>query len=520
MSMDATSLPNDPALLKELVVQQVSTIESLTGKLAQLEHYIAQLVRARYGPRSEKLDPNQLALFDAALLDGALEEPAAERPPVSETPVEAHVRRGGGRQGLPAHLPRERIEHDLSEAEKCCPGCGQTRQRIGSETSEQLKYVPAELKVVEHVRWKYACRACQEHVAIAAPPPKPIERGLPEAGLLAQLVVGKFSDHLPLYRLEDIFARAGMELPRSTLCRWARQTAELLEPLYALMVQRVRCSHVIHTDDTPVPVLDPTLGHTRTGRFWVYCGDRDNPYSVYDYTPSRKRDGPAKFLAEYRSYLQADAFAGYDGIYAAGTVKQVLCWAHARRKFFEAKETKPREAHEALAWIARLYAIEREAKNATNHERWTLRQERTLPLLAQFREWLVSLTGRVLPKSPLGQAVQYVLPRWDGFARFCEDGALAIDNNLSERTLRPCAIGRKNWLFLGNDRGGRTAAILLSFTASAKANQVEPWAYLYSAITQLANQTRDPQSFAKLLTELLPDAWLHAHPEAHRPWSR
>ena len=208
MSMDATSLPNDPALLKELVVQQVSTIESLTGKLAQLEHYIAQLVRARYGPRSEKLDPNQLALFDAALFDAALEEPAADEPAADETPVKAHVRRGGGRRGLPAHLPRERIEHDLSEAEKCCPGCGQTRQRIGSETSEQLKYVPAELKVVEHVRWKYACRACQEHVAIAAPPPKPIERGLPEAGLLAQLVVGKFSDHLPLYRLENIFARA------------------------------------------------------------------------------------------------------------------------------------------------------------------------------------------------------------------------------------------------------------------------------------------------------------------------
>jgi transposase len=517
MSMDATSLPNDPALLKELVAQQDATIDSLTSKLAQLEHYVAQLVRARFGPRSEKLDPNQLSLFEA------LGEEAAQ-PVVAalETTVASHVRHGGGRSELPADLPRERIEHDLSDEERPCPGCGQLRERIGSETSEQLEYVPAQLKVVEHVRWKYACRSCQEHVAIAMPAAKPIERGLPGPGLLAQLVVGKFCDHLPLYRLEDVFARSGMEVPRSTLCRWARNVADLLEPLYALMVQRVRGSHVIHTDDTPVPVLDPTLGHTRTGRFWVYCGDRDNPYSAYDYTPSRKRDGPLKFLADYQGYLQADAFAGYDGIYAAGSVKQVLCWAHARRKFFEAKETRPREAHEALAWIARLYEIEREAKNASYEERRALRQARASPLLAEFREWLLSLTGRVLPKSPIGQAVHYVLPRWEGFVRYCEDGALAIDNNLSERTLRPCAIGRKNWLFLGNDQGGRTAAILLSFVASCKANQVEPWAYIRAMISKMSEQSAaaDQPLSSTTLAELLPDAWLAAHPELYRPWSR
>lgn len=518
MSMDATRLPNDPALLKELVSQQHSTIESLTSKLAQLEHYVAQLVRARFGPRSEKLDPNQLALFE--LIGEASEESVPTVAPIVETPVKEHVRHGGGRSVLPADLPRERIEHDLSEAEKQCPGCGQLRERIGSETSEQLEYVPAQLKVIEHVRWKYACRACQEHVAVAVPAAKPIERGLPGPGLLAQLVVGKFSDHLPLYRLEDVFARSGMEVPRSTLCRWARNVADLLEPLYATMVERVRGSRVIHTDDTPVPVLDPTLGHTRTGRFWVYCGDRQNPYSVYDYTPSRKRDGPLNFLADYQGYLQADAFAGYDGIYAAGSVKQVLCWAHARRKFFEAKETKPREAHEALSWIARLYQIEREAKDASDQERHRLRQERSLPLLAQFREWLLSTTGSVLPKSPFGQAVHYVLPRWDGFVRYCEDGALAIDNNLSERTLRPCAIGRKNWLFLGNDRGGRTAAILLSFVASCKANQVEPWAYLRAMISKISEESRGAPLPSAKLTELLPDAWLATHPELYRPWSR
>jgi transposase len=437
MSTDADSLPNDVPLLKELVVQQSSTIDALQHQLAQIEHQLARLLRARFGPRSERVDPQQLPLFEMKA-----ESPAVSESPVGESIVKAHARHGGGRLKLPADLPRERIEHDLEQ--KACPGCGQLRLRIGCETSEQLDYVPAQLKVIEHVRWKYACRTCQEHVAIAAPPPKPIERGLPGPGLLAQIVVGKFSDHLPLYRLEDVFARAGAELPRTTLCRWARQTAELLRPLYQLFIARVRLSRVIHTDDTPVPVLDPLLPHTRTGRFWVYCGDANHPYSVYDYTASRKRDGPATFLKDYQGYLQADAFAGYDGIYAAGTVQQVLCWAHARRKFFEAKDSQPHEAHQALAFIARLYDVEREAKLLVAEARQALRAARSQPLLAQFRDWLDRLAPVVLPKSPLGQAIHYVLPRWKGLQRYCEDGALAIDNNLSERTLRPVAIGRKN----------------------------------------------------------------------------
>jgi len=515
MSTDASSLPNDVSACHALIAQQFSTIDDLQHKLTQLEHYVAQLVRARFGPRGERLDPNQLTLFAAAAVE--VLPPAQD---VVETPVVAHKRRGGGRNELPAELPRERIEHDLAEHEKFCPSCGQLRQRIGCETSEQLEFIPAQLKVLEHVRWKYACRHCQEYVAIAEPPAKPIDKGLPGPGLLAQVAVGKFSDHLPLYRLEDVFARGGVELSRSTLCRWARCTAQLLEPLYQLMVQRVRHSHVIHTDDTPVSVLDPMLPKTRTGRFWVYCGDPQNPYSVYDYTASRKRDGPASFLKDYQGYLQADAFAGYDGIYAAGTVKQVLCWAHARRKFFEAKESQPREAHLVLAFIARLYDIEGGAKSLSAKARRELRQERSLEVLTEFHTWLTALAGRVLPKSPVGQAIHYVLPRWEGLTRYCEDGALAIDNNLAERTLRPCAIGRTNWLFLGNDRGGRTAAILFSVTASCRANQVEPWAYLRDVIVQLTNQHRSTLPAEEFFTQLLPDVWLRSHPETHRRWSR
>lgn len=527
MSTEASALPSDVTTCHALIQQLEETVTAQQRKLAQLEHSLAQLLRRQYGPRSESFDPRQQTLFAAGQFP---EAPAAE-PPVAATRVKSHVRRGGGRQELPADLPRERIEHDLTEEQKPCPGCGQLRQRIGAQTSEQLEFVPASLKVLEHVRYKYACRHCQEHVAIAEAPARPIEKGLPGPGLLASLVVSKYSDHLPLYRLEDIFARHGVELSRSTLSRWAGRTAEALLPLYQRKIERVRSSAVIHTDDTPVSVLDPSLPKTRTGRFWVYIGDEQNPYAVYDYTASRKRDGPAGFLGEYRGYLQADAFAGYDGIYASGTVKQVLCWAHARRKFFEAKEAHPGEACAALAFIARLYDVERDAKglapddlrtNVVARERWfaerlSLRRERALPILTEFRTWLETVEQRVLPKSPFGQALGYVLPRWSGLCRYCTDGRLSIDNNLSERALRPCAIGRKNWLFLGSDRGGRTAAILFSVMASCKANQVEPFAYVRDVLARIA--IAEPANTSDL-DALLPDVWLQSHPEAHRPWSR
>jgi transposase len=527
MSTDASALPADVATCHALIAQLEQTVTAQQRKLAQLEHSLAQLLRRQYGPRSEAFDPRQQSLFEAE----ALPESPAPVPPVVETRVKSHVRRGGGRQELPPDLPRERVEHDLTEEQKPCPGCGEPRQRIGCETSEQLEFVPASLKVLVHVRHKYACKACQEHVAIAEAPSRPIEKGLPGPGLLAGVVVSKYSDHLPLYRLEDIFSRHGVELSRSTLSRWAARTADLLEPLSRRMIERVRQSAVIHTDDTPVSVLDSSLPKTRTGRFWVYIGDDDHPYSVYDYTTSRRRDGPAGFLKEFGGYLQADAFSGYDGIYASSTVQQVLCWAHARRKFFEAKEAHPADACAAMAFIARLYEVEREAKalapddlrtNVAARERWfaerkALRQERSLPLLAEFRKWLEGAQDRVLPKSPLGQALGYVLPRWEGLTRYCEDGRLAIDNNLSERTLRACAVGRKNWLFLGSDRGGKTAAVLFSVMASCKANQVEPFAYVRDVLAALAIDTPTSDSG---LDALLPDAWLTSHPEALRAWSR
>lgn len=374
-------------------------------------------------------------------------------------------------------------------------------------------------------------------MAIAPPPPKPIEKGLPGPGLLAQIAVSKASEHLPCYRQEDILARHGVEIPRQTLCRWLRETADLLAPLASYMALLVRRSRVIHTDDTTVPVLDPAMPHTRTGRFWIYCGDAEHRYFVYDYTPSRKRDGPVSFLADYAGYLAADAFSGYDGIYASRNVKQVLCWAHARRKFFDARTVQPSEALCAVAFIARLYAVEKEAaaacpadvgtnraaREAWHDQRRALRQAKSQPILDEFHRWLEIISRRVLPKSPVGEAIGYVLPRWEGLSRYCEAGFLEIDNNLSERMLRACAVGRKNWLFVGHDRGGGTAATLYTLVASAKANEVEPWAYLRDVLIRLANISSRPDSDGPSEADLhilLPNVWLTGHPEAHRCWAR
>jgi transposase len=520
------------ATLEAVNREQQATIAAQQQEIDQLQHFVQRLLRDRFGPRSEKVDPNQLSLFEEQDQEPAADDAAAPDEP--SIVVQQHTRRDHRARKLPDSLPRELIEHDLSDAEKLCPDCGATRQRIGSESSEQLEFVPASLKVIEHVRYKYACKHCEAQVAIAPAPAKPIERGLPGPGLIAHVIVSKYSDHMPLYRLEDELARHGMELSRGTLCRWAQQAAKLLEPLYDLMVERVRKSAVIHTDDTPVPVLDPDLPNTRDGRFWVYVGDANNPYCVYDYTSSRKRDGPAAFLREFQGFLQADAYGGYDGIYATQDVSQVSCWAHARRKFYDARTIQPAEAHAALGYIRQLYAIEAELRermprdfrdNAEARRKWyelraEHRQQRARPILEQFQIWLNGTQQTVLPKSPVGQAIAYVWPRLESFRRYCEDGRLEIDNNLAERMLRGCAIGRKNWLFVGGDDAGRAAAIHFSFVASAKHNELEPWAYLRDAIETLSGMREDAPPDEATLAALLPDAWLQAHPDAHRRYSR
>ena len=525
MSTDASShdLPNDLAALRDLLLKERARFEQQSATIACLEqtvvaqqrtieqqqHRIAQLLRRTFGPKQERIDLDQLLLFDSAELSVLIEEREQEEQEASSSSAKRR-RNGHGRRALPAHLPREQRRYELAEAERQCPGCGEARQEIGQETSEQLEYVPAAFKVIEHVRVKYACRRCEEHVSVAAKPSQAIEKGLPGPGLLAQVVLSKYGDHTPLYRQEDIFSRHGIVIRRSTLCDWIAAAADLAEPLYARMCELVRGSKVIHTDDTTVPLVDPLAGRTRPARFWAYIGDAAGPYSVYDFTESRKRDGPAAWLEGFSGYLQADAYGGYDGLYQdpRRNIVEVACWAHTRRYWWEAKTTDAARAHQALAFIARLYQIEESAKDLSPADRRVLRQAQVVPILAEFGTWLENIARDVLPKSPIGEALRYTQNQWQALERYTTDGDLSIDNNLSERTVKIAALGRKNWIFVGSPKGGRRAAVLLSLVASAKANYVEPWAWLRDLFTQL------PDASPETLDHLLPDRWLTANPNS------
>jgi transposase len=371
-----------------------------------------------------------------------------------------------------------------------------------------LEYVPASLKVLRHVRNKYACNVCnagcakcdsKPHIELATKTPQPIEKGLPGPGLLAYVITSKMCDHLPLYRLEHIFDRHGVEIARSTMCAWMLAAGELVRPLVQLMVDRVRKSKVIHTDETRVPVQAEK--QCKSGRIWTYIGDESNPYVVYDYTPDRTRAGPQRFLAEYKGYLQADAYGGYDGIYAHGSVIEVACWAHARRKFFDAKETDGRRAAEMLAMVRELYAVEDEVKSLDNEQRRTLRQQKSTPILARIRIWLDAERQLVLPRSPMAAAIGYVLNQWEALCRFTEQGFLNIDNNAAERALKRVAIGRKNWLFAGHDEAGANHARLYTLIASAERHGIDPQKYLMSVLAKIGRTKLSE------LGQFLPEVW-------------
>ena len=494
--LDARTLPDDAEQLKAIIAD-------LLRHTQQLEHRLQALLRQRFGPSAERLDASQLRLFAAELLESGTQETDAE-----PTRVREHDRRNGRRK-LPEDLPRLRVEYDLTEEERCCPDCHEPRKKIGEETSEQIEYEPAKVHVIEHVRMKYACPKCEGQLVTAPKPRQAIEKCLAGPGLLAQVAVSKYSDHTPLHRLERIFERHGIEISRSTMCDWMRLTAEVLEPLRDLMRKQVLTSQVVHTDDTPVPVQDKGRGKTKQGRFWVYVGDEAHRYAVFDYTPTRSRAGPVDWLDQYEGYLQADAYAGYEALYATGKVIEVACWAHARRKFYDARLTDPGRCHQAMAWIKRLYKIEGEAKEQFDPARGPslaairqeLRRERSVPLLEQFKQWLDEQSREVLPKSPTAEAIQYVRSRWPSFTRYTTSGILAIDNNISENALRAVALGRKNWLFAGSDRGGNTAAVLFSMIASCRLHRVEPWAWLRDVLRCIPDVT------ARELPELLPDRW-------------
>jgi transposase len=518
-----TPLPDDLTVCHQMIRELLATLGEQRQDLDQLRARLDQLLRRLYGPRAERFDPNQPWLF------ADLNTPAAAAATVSATPEPAVAdeakpskRQGHGRKKLPQHLRRERVDYTLTEAERICPCCGTLRHEIGTHLTEPLDYQPASFFVVEHVQHTYACPTCQGQVSRADKLPPPIPKGLPGPGLLAYVVVSKYADHLPLYRLEHILGRQGVDLKRSTLCAWMASAADLLRPLYAEMSRRVLRTLVVHTDDTPVPVLDAALEHTRLGRLWVYLGDWMNPFNVFDYTPDRTQAGPQKFLETFNGFLQADAYTGYDRVYQNQGVVEVACNAHARRKFYEARANDPQRAHQALAYYRQLYDVEDQIRQAEVETRqgtpmteveaalfrvwWEeqvvlYRQEYAVPIWQQFHAWLLEQQDQVLPKSPLGEALVYALNQYQALTVYLRSGFLAIDNNWAEREMKRVAIGRKNWLFAGSDGGGQTAAVLYSFISTCQRHGLDPFVYLRDVFRRLPTQP------AEQLAELLPDRW-------------
>ena len=510
MAIDPNQLPNDPAALRQMVMSLLEEVETKERRLRQLQHWVEQLLRARYGPRRERVHENQLFLFAVALVSAGREAPS--EPQGSGAPEKAEScaakPKGHGRQRLPKSLERRRGVYDLEEGKRQCPECQAELRRIGEEVCERLEYVPASLVVIQEACQKYACaKGCT--VITAEKPMAPLEKGLPGPGLLAHVAVSKYGDHLPLHRQEAIFQRQGVELSRQTMADWMRAGADLVSPLFELMKQQVLDSKAIQTDDTPVPVLDPDLPHTRTGRIWTYVGDGEHPYTVYDYTPTRSRDGPEEFLKAFRGYLQADAYSGYDHFYEEPErgIEEVACMAHARRKHWEAQSSDLMRSTVMLAYIRLLYDVEREAREQQlkGEARRALRQKKSKPILDDIHTYLERERSQVLPKSPEGEAIAYTLSNWKALIRYCEDGDLEIDNTGAERSLRSVAVGRKNWMFYGSDNGGRTAAVLSSFISTCKRLGLDPFAYLRDIFERIGAH---PHS---RLAELLPDQWQAAH---------
>jgi transposase len=539
-----TELPDDPVLLKQMLMLERATRETREAQVAQRDAAIEQikreaadqleaqrqkheaevlaLLRRFYGPKSERFDPRQLLLF-GLVMDSLPIDTAAVEHEAGEPLKTRRIQHKHGRAKLPEALPRIPIEHDLKPEEKLCPCCGQERCRIGKEVTEQLEHFPASFQVLQHIRYKYACKPCAQgcqkcdgkaNIDIAEKPTggQPINKGLPGPGLLAHVITSKLGDHLPLYRLERIFARHDVHIARSTMCAWMLAAGELVKPLVDLMAQRIRGSKVIHTDETRVPVQDETQeGKCKSGRIWTYIGDLRNPYIVYDYTADRSRAGPSKWLNQFKGFLQADAYGGYDGIYATG-VTEVACWAHARRHFFEAKETDGRRSAAMLGMVRELYAVEDRAAaqigalpggtlDQADAIRLALRQERSVPVLTRIRGWLDQEQKLVLPRSPMAAAITYTLNQWDALGVYTQHGFLNIDNNAAERALKRVAIGRKNWLFAGHDVAAQRAATLYSLIASAERHGIDPQRYLTGVLAQIAATSTGE------LEQFLPDRW-------------
>jgi transposase len=480
---------------KQLTTQQeeiLSQRQQLASRDAEIEHLkllIAKLRRTEFGRSSEKRD-RQIEQLELRLEElearRSRETTAVKEAAPASTAAARPVRRS-----LPEHLPRE-VRKFLPQ-QAACPDCGGQLKHLGEDVSEILEYVPASLKVIQYLRPKLAC-ACCDRIVQAAAPSRPIERSLAGPGLLAHILTSKYCDHLPLYRQSQIYARVGVELDRSTLAEWVGGSSRLLAPLVEALRRHVMAAGKLHADDTPVPVLAPGLGKTKTGRLWTYVRDDRpagdcTPAAVwFAYSPDRKGEHPRSHLSNFTGSLQADGYAGFDQIYEAGSIQEAACWAHVRRKFYDLEVAhKSPVASEALERIAALYAIEKEIRGRAPDERLEVRNTRSRPLLESLKQWLEETLGKLSRKSDTAMAVRYALGRWTALLRFRDDGRLEIDNNAAERALRVVALGRKNFLFAGSDGGGESAAAIYSLVGSAKLNGIDPESYLRNVLSRIAD---------------------------------
>ena len=487
-----STLPDDIDTLKRLLIGRDEMIAKLMVEIARLKRW-------RFGRSAEQTDAAllqlQLALSDLQV--SATDEVALpENVPAEESTAAPPMKRGTHLRrvprSFPAHLPRETIVH--APASCTCPDCGAAMRKLGEDISEMLDFVPGYFKVLRHVRPKLSCGNCACARVIQLPAPsRPIDRGIPAPGLLAQVLAAKYADHCPLYRQQAIYQRAGVDLDRATLADWVGAAARLVEPLVDGVGRYVLTAEKVHTDDTPVPVLDPGRGKTMTGRLWTYVRDdrpaagRDPPAVWYRYSPDRKGEHPQAHLKRFRGILQADAYAGYSVLYDSERMVEAACWAHARRKFYDlyVADRSPLAA-EAIRRIGELYVIEREIRGRQPSERSQVRHHRAGPLLEALHQWLAATLRTVSTKSELAGAIKYALVRWVALTRYCDDGRIEIDNNTAERSIRPLVLGRRNYLFAGSDAGGERAANIYTLIATARLNDIDPYLYLRQVLERIA----------------------------------
>jgi transposase len=514
MQRASDSLPNDVDALKSLLVEHAARNAALADTNAQLHAEVHRFktenqqfktqvlllqeqlnlaLARRYAARSEKLSPDQIRLFNEAEAGAEASALDAEAAMASQTgfTVSGHVRRKRGRKPLPEALPRLDILHELPEAERHCPHDGAVLKAIGTVVSEQLDIIPAQIRVLRHIRQQYAC-ACGQCIKTAALPPQPIPKSLASPGLLAHVTVSKYQDALPLYRQETILERIGVELPRATLANWMIQAGELIQPVINLLRDRLLAYDILQMDETPVQVLKEP-GKTAQSKSYLWLqrgGPPDQPVILYDYDPSRSAGVPKRLLEGFKGYLQTDGYDGYHAVVAAHRLTHVGCFAHARRKFDEAikaqgQQPHPSLAHQGLARIRKLYAVEKSVRQATPEARHAYRRQHAEPVLHELHAWLEVSLPLVPPATATGKALHYLHNEWPKLIRYLDDGRLEMDTNLAENAIRPFVLGRKNWLFSDSVAGVKASANLYSLIETAKANGLDPYAYLRHLFTEL-----------------------------------